>query len=179
MAARPAVQTDIGFYEGLVRKTAAIIAPYVQEDYEDIVSILRIKVWRALEAFDSTRSAMPVERYVFSCVANQKKDLLKRRRRHEVSFDDLADAATYEPSVTADSVYAEVEAELPVIPCTLTQLERAVILRLYTDCSQRETAVLLGLSRAEMERTVKGIRTKMADWRPGHGDPVQSLLAAA
>jgi RNA polymerase sigma factor (sigma-70 family) len=168
--------TDISFYEGLIRKTAAMYAFYIEEDYEDIVSILRIKVWRALQSYDPARSTMPVKRYVFSCMKNQVKDLMKRRRRREVFFDDVT-GNVYEPAVTADSVYADVEAELPVIPCTLTQLEREVILRLYTECSQRETAVLLGLSRAEMERTMKGIRTKMADWRPAT-DTARAAVAA-
>lgn len=179
MGPRAGERTEISFYEGLVRKTAAMCAPVVQEDYDDIVSILRIKVWRALEAFDPTRSDMPVERYVFSCLQNQKKDLLKRRRRREVFFEDLTAADSYEPCVSSEVVYGDVEAELPVIPSTLTRLEVDVVLRLYTDCSQRETAILLGLSRAEMERTVKGIRTKMADWRPSGATPVSAELQAA
>ena len=63
-------------------------APHVQEEYEDIVSVLRIKVWRALCAFDPARSSMPVQRYVFSCVKNQAKDLVKKRRRTQAQHRD-------------------------------------------------------------------------------------------
>ena len=49
---------------------------------------------------------------------------------------------------------------------TLTLVERRVIVDLYSDHSQRETAFLLGMGRSEMERTMRSIRTKMADWRP-------------
>jgi hypothetical protein len=48
--------TEIPFYEGLIRATASRYAPYVPEEYENIVSILRNKVWRALRAYDPSRS---------------------------------------------------------------------------------------------------------------------------
>jgi DNA-directed RNA polymerase specialized sigma24 family protein len=140
--------TDIAFYEGLVRKTASMIAPLVQEEYDDIVAILRIKVWRALVAYDASRASLPVERYVFMCVTNQKKDILKRKRRHEVPLDE-----SYDDPVDAELVYAAIEDVTPVIPNTLGMLER-------------QAAQLLGLTRREMERTLEGVRTKMADWRP-------------
>lgn len=150
--------TEIDFYEGLVRKTASLIAPYVQEEYDDIVAILRIKVWRALLTFDAARATQPVQRYVFMCVANQKKDLLKRKRRHEVPFDD-----DYDPSVDRDVIYGEVEDVTPVLPCTLNLLERNLITRLYLGYTERQTARLLGLSRAEMENTLAGVRSKMTE----------------
>lgn len=153
--------TDIAFYEGLVRKTASIIAPYVQEEYDDIVAILRIKVWRSLLAFNPERARQPIQGYVFMCVTNQKKDLLKRKRRHEVPLDE-----SYDAPVDPDVVYSEVEDETPVIPCTLNLLERNVVTRLYLGYTERQAARLLGLTRAEMDGALEGVRTKMADWRP-------------
>jgi RNA polymerase sigma factor (sigma-70 family) len=164
--------TEIPYYEGLIRTTAAMCAPRVEVEYEDIVSIFRIKVWRALEAFDPTRSRMPVERYVFSCVKNQEKDLLKRKRRGELYIEDVrgpgegGQDAFEEAYLAAEDDYAGVERELPVIPSTLSQLERQVIVRLYSGLTQRETAFAMLLTRSEMERTMRDIRTKMADWRP-------------
>jgi RNA polymerase sigma factor (sigma-70 family) len=156
--------TEIPYYEGLIRKTAAMCAPRVQEEYEDIVSIFRIKVWRALLSFNPQRSSMTVQAYVFSCVKNQEKDLLKRKRRPEVYLADQT--IVHDPSVHADEVFDEIERELPLIPCTLTAVERAVVVRLYMDVSQRDIALELGLTRSEMERTVRAVRIKMADWRP-------------
>ena len=168
--------TEILHYEGLIRKTAAMCAPRVQEEYEDIVSIFRIKVWRALGTFDPSRSTMTVQAYVFSCVKNQEKDLLKRKRRQEVLMADSA--AELAGQVTSeDDVYAEVERELPVIPSTLTGLERQVIVRLYLDETQRDIAVGFGMTRSEMERVVRSIRTKMADWKPSPA-PASVLQAA-
>jgi RNA polymerase sigma factor (sigma-70 family) len=150
--------TEIAFYEGLVRKTAALVSPFVQEEYEDIVAILRIKVWRALVAFDPERATQPVERYVFMCVANQKKDLLKRKRRQEVPLDD-----THDQRVERDVVYLAVEDATPVLPVTLNVLERNLIARLYLGYTERQTARSLGLSRAEMERALEGVRSKMTE----------------
>lgn len=163
--------TEVDFYEGLIRKTAAIYSPRIQEDYEDIVQILRVKVWRALLVYDGSRSRLPIERYVFSCVTNQIKDLLKRKRRQEVFLgairEDFADefAEAY-LSVGHDQVYADVERELPVIPNTLTLTERQVIVRLYENAGHHQIAVELELTRGEMAATVRSIREKMGDWRP-------------
>ena len=52
-----------------------------------------------------------------------------------------------------------------LLPSTLTELARQVIAQLYLDYSQREAATHLGVRRNEMERTVRTIRQKMADWR--------------
>ncbi len=125
---------------------------------------------------------------MFSCVKNQEKDLLKRRRRGEVFFADvLGDAPSGEEhvdrfegrylAVDADVVYEEVERELPLIPSTLSELERDVVALLYVDFTRREVQRRLGLSRPELERVTRSIRTKMADWRPG-GAPAPAQLAA-
>jgi RNA polymerase sigma factor (sigma-70 family) len=169
--------TDILYYEGLIKKTASMCAPHVEIEFDDIVSIFRVKVWRALESFDPARSSMPVQRYVFSCLKNQEKDLLKRRRRGELYLDDVSGAPVASGdtddafeghyfAVTADDVFAEVEAEPPLIPSTLTALERAIVVRLYAGRSQRETASALGLRRSDMERALRSVREKMGDWRP-------------
>jgi RNA polymerase sigma factor (sigma-70 family) len=155
-------------------------APHVQDEYEDIVSILRIKVWRALCAFDPARSSMPVQRYVFSCVKNQAKDLVKKRRRNEVYIEDIAhgesDVAYFDRgagSAGADQVYADVERELPQLPSTLTNLEREIIVRLYLDLTQRQVAATLCISRTEMDRSMRSIREKLATL------PERALAAAA
>jgi DNA-directed RNA polymerase specialized sigma24 family protein len=167
---------EITFYEGLIRKTAAIYAPRVDDDYDDVLAVLRVKVWRALLAYDPTRSRLPVERYVFSCVVNQVKDLLKRKRRHEmfisdmgettVTGDDLGDAFAQDyMSVGHDQVYADVEAETLEIPATLTPLEREVVVRLCLDASHHSATIVLQLTRSQLETTVESIRTKMTEWR--------------
>jgi len=163
---------EIAYYEGLIHATAARYSPHIQDEYEDIVSVLRIKVWRSLESYDPARSRMPVERYVFSCVKNQVKDLLKRKRRNEVFLHDVGPTDVGDSwedwllSVPADDVYADVEAEPPVIPSTLTAVEREALLRLYAGASHREVARTMGCKRSELERIVGSIRVKMADWSP-------------
>jgi DNA-directed RNA polymerase specialized sigma24 family protein len=114
---------------------------------------------------------MPRERYVFSCVKNQAKDLVNRERRNELYIEDLsADRReTFEGRyLHADETqtFGLFDDGEVLLPSTLTELERQVIALLYLDYSQREAATHLGLKRNEMERTVRTIRQKMADWRP-------------
>jgi RNA polymerase sigma factor (sigma-70 family) len=168
---------QLAFYEGLVRRTAAIYCPRIDDEYEDVVAILRVKVWRSLNAYDPSRSRLPVERYVFSCVANQVKDLLKRKRRHEVYIDDVSrttvDGDELMPaymqeflSIGHDEVFGDVEAELPEFPESLSELEREVVVRLYLDNNHRRIAVELNVTRMEIDRTVDSIRVKMAEQYP-------------
>lgn len=164
--ARRYTSAEIPYYEGLIHKTAGMYARFIQEDYDDIVSILRIKVWWALEYYDPARSRQPVDRFVFSCVKNQVKDLLKRKRRDEVYLEDQPESITDHHCVDADVVFQDIERELPGIPNTLTGVEREVLVRLYLSLTQREVSADLGLTRSEMEKTMRSLRTKMADWEP-------------
>jgi RNA polymerase sigma factor (sigma-70 family) len=159
--------TEIEFYEGLIRKTASMYAPYVDQEFEDIVSIFRVEVWRALAAYDPARSSMPVERYAFSCVKNRAKDLLCSRRRREVFFDDVPaelEAASH------DDAFGPVEDELPLLPSTLTERERQVLALLYLDFSQREsTETAWPDPRQDREHGALDPR-EMSDWRPSSQD---------
>lgn len=190
MPKRAPKPTELAHYEGLVRKTAGIYAAYVEDDYEDICQILRVKAWRALCAYDPTRSKLPIERYVFSCLRNQVKDLLKKKRRNELFISDLG-----LPSSTADSSYTGTFAngaegavhhhfearylsmneeagldglldDLPTIPSTLSETERSVLALVYYGYSHTDIADRLSLSKREVAAAVREIKLKMSDWKP-------------
>jgi RNA polymerase sigma factor (sigma-70 family) len=171
---RTPAPTDIAYYEGLIHKTASMYVNLVDDDFDDIVSVLRIKVWKALRAFDPSKvRTQTVEKYIFMCVKNQCKDLIRKKRRHEVLMDDLSPDGGDAPvgwmrqlSTDHEQEYGAVEEEELLVPSTLSALERRVVFWLYLDRTHREVADLLGLTRAEMERAVRTIRQKMADWRP-------------
>lgn len=165
---------DIKFYEGLIFTTASMYAPQVEEEFDDICQLLRMKAWRALELFDPARSKMPVERYVFMCIKNRCKDLVTKHRRGEVYIEDQrwadGDLDPFEArylSADHDQTFGIVDAGLPLVPSTLTGIERQVVVLLYRDRTQAEIARTMGLRRSEMERTMRSIRAKMADWKPG------------
>lgn len=174
--------TELAFYEGLVRKTASIYEPLCEEEFDDIAQVLRMTVWRALTAYNPARSRLPLERFVFSCVKNRCKDLVRKRRRNELYIEDVAPAQLEERSAVGerstrdrfearylsadDTDFDIVEAGMPTIPSTLTAREREVVALLYLDFSQREAMEMLGIRRNEMERSVRQIRVKMADWKP-------------
>lgn len=187
-------------YEGLIFKTASIIGPRLEDDPEDVRQVLRIKVWQALVAYDGRGGLLPdargrtaQDRYVFMCVRNQVKDLFKKKRQNTLAIEDLVAAAGAELrlrsrdnfeeqylSSSPEEVYGGIEDDDVLVPSTLTQLERQVVVLLYRDFRQAEVARSLGLDKRAMERVMKSIRAKMADWRPtpqSVGDELSSIAA--
>jgi RNA polymerase sigma factor (sigma-70 family) len=182
---------SVEFYEGLCRKTASIYVKYVEEEYEDIVQLLHIKCWRALETYDPQKATQTVDKYVFMCMKNLCKDLVKKKKREELHIDDIAPTMQSDSGhdvrdafdlhylgVREDEVYGEAEEELPLIPSTLTETERAVVCLLFSDYRQKEIAVRLGIDRNLVGRAIKSIRVKMADWAPSP-EPVACAPVAA
>lgn len=181
---------DLAHYEGLVHSTAAryvSVMAGAAMDFDDICQVLRIKVWKALEVYDPTRWA-DRDRYVFMCVRNQGKDLVKRRTPDHIARDSLMieDVA---PTVNGNGAirdafelrylssdeeqsYMDVLEEPPMIPSTLTSNERRVLKLLYHEFRQAEMAPILKLSPSQVKGCVKGIRAKMADWAPDEAEPI-------
>lgn len=193
-------------FEGLIFRTAIELGkphpqhgPAVQMEREDVQQILRIKLYRALLSFSPEKIrkrgetvANARKRFVFMCLTDQSKDLRKRKRLTEDSLEGLApadmDGATsgvqsrdrFELrylSSSHDEVYGTVEDDVLVLPATLSELERRVVAGLMGDYKQAEVARQLGLEKREMEKVMRSIRLKLADWKPG-GDvrPQLSLV---
>lgn len=181
----PQATESLAFYEGLIFKTAQMTAPLVEDDLEDVQQTLRIKVWMALQAFDSTRG-YPRERWVFMLMRNQVKDILKKKRRGELCLDTVRNVSADDEfvgdsfdeqylAVDADSVFADVEREIPLIPSTLTDVELRVVCLLYGDFKHGEVALALSITKRDVERHVRSVRLKMADWKPEEDTPAPLL----
>jgi DNA-directed RNA polymerase specialized sigma24 family protein len=185
------IEAVLPTFEGLVKTTAAQIeAGGVELDFDDIAQLVRIKVWHAVCKFNAERAAdskhlsrardrhgrSPLQRYVFTCVANLRKDIEKRPRRYNSSIDEIRGQSAFGVvadwfdlrylSVEHEQVFWEVEDEPPALPATLTTQERLVVElrcngRLFTEIDRE-----LGLSRAQREEVVRSVREKLADWRP-------------
>lgn len=177
---------DLHAYEGLIFATAARYAPYLDEELDDIRQVLRVKVWQALEAFDAKRSPekprTPAEtedvrrRFVFSCVKNRVKDLLKEQdRRHrrqngaqffiEDLTDDLGSFEGRYLSAEDPGLFELLEGGIE-LPSTLSSTERALVSLLLLDYSRTEIASTMGMTRKKVLAAHKSVREKMADWGP-------------
>jgi hypothetical protein len=188
----------LAHYEGLIFVAAqALVAKGVEMELEDIQQLLRVKTYRSLEYFRVERirrrdetAAQARDRYVRMALTDKGKDLLKRPRRRELHIEDLvatspqADSGGLESrdwfdekylSSSHDDVYREVEAEALHLPSTLSPLERRVVVLLFSDYRQSEAGRMLGLDKREIERTMRSIRLKMADWKPT-GEPTPPPL---
>lgn len=185
-------------YEGLIFTTARLNAPYIDDDVDDIEQVLRIKVHHALLRYEPGRrprmsEAEARDKYVFTCVLNQVKDLRKRKPRRVDFIEELAPAEMpdsdsmrfqsrdrfemrYLSANCHDEEYAGVCEERVELPNTLSLLEREVIARLYAGFRQSDAARELGIEGRQIENIMRSIRTKMADWRPSSPAP-RAVLA--
>lgn len=170
-------------YEGLIFSTAQRVVGFVELDVEDIQQRLRIKAWRALKTFDPARCRTSVEKWVFMCVRDEVKDIVKLKRRDELYIEDLAgreevngmrdtfhgdDFDGHYLAAGHDEVYGHVEDPGAPVPDTLSELERRVVCLLYADYRQTEIAGRLGVGKRDMERIMRSVRTKLADWQPSN-----------
>jgi hypothetical protein len=78
-------------------------------------------------------------------------------------------------SADHDTAYFEAEDEPPLIPSTLTDLELQVLCLLYESYRQTEIARYLRVEKRDIEKAVRNIRTKMADWSPDVDDRICRL----
>lgn len=165
-----------------------MIVGSVEDDFDDIVQVLYLKCWKAMRAYDPTRSRMTMRAFVFMAMRNQVKDLQGRRRRPECSLDAVelrfGSHGGFEHwaglVVEADVEQAIVEAEEMLLPNTLDALEREVVLLLLLDWQQYEVRAQLGIEPRQMEKVMRSVRIKLADWKPGAGQvaPPAPALAA-
>lgn len=173
-----------------MRKTTSMYCHVFHEDFEDFAQTLRLKVCEALYAYDSSRSKMTEEAYVFGCVRNRVKDFLRKLQvRNEAGWMEPALIEDWAPSRDAESnqahgqsprdkfefqymsvgdeaAFGEIFAEIPLIPSSLTEEEKRIVALLYVGYSQPEVAQQLGISRTAAIEAVKQIRVKFADWSP-------------
>lgn len=177
----------LAHYEGLIRKTATLYVDNCEEDYDDIVQLFRIKVWKALLYFEPKRVKKNAhlaedkqrDRFVFACVLNQAKDLTKRVKRNWAYIEDIAPSGARGEDfgatdrfdsrylkATEEQVFGVIQEGLPLIPSSLSQKERQVIALLYLDFNYGEISEAAQLPRKDVATLVRGIREKMADWRP-------------
>lgn len=193
---------EIQHFEGVVRQTAGMFSGMVEEEFEDVCQILRMKAYKALLSFDPVKAdagrGTPHRhgdhtcrcarcRYVFACIRNQVKDLQKRNRRNWLFIEDIAphnadgngvvrDAFEMRYlEMTPDQAFQAVEEDF-TLPSTLTEEERKVVALLYLTFDYGEIASTVGMTHKEVATAVKSIREKMADWRP---TPLDTVAAAA
>lgn len=147
------------------------VVAYVDDDLDDLRQVYRVKAWRALAAYDPAKcrpkrgetAQEALDRFVFMCLKNAEKDVLKRRRRNEVPLNLRLES---HPRVEHEEMFHVVEDEAPSLPNTLNGLEIRVVVLLYRGYAQAEAARRLGIDSRHMKEMMKTIRQKMADWRP-------------
>lgn len=170
---------ELAAYEGLIFSTAAMYEHFLDDDIEDIQQVLRLKAWRALAAFDPKRNRAGVRSFVFSCVRNEVKDLVKsqsrrdrRRDGRQLYIEELTEADEHALhfearylSESGEQAYHSVEEQGLDLPPSLTADERSVVHLLLLDLNQTEIAATLKITRLQVRRLHSGIQDKVRSWK--------------
>jgi RNA polymerase sigma factor (sigma-70 family) len=180
-------------FEGLVIQTARMYASQVGREESDLAQELRVRVWKAIEAYNPRRTTLPLERFVFGCVRNKMKDFFRdaarekaRREREGVSFVCAEDLGAPEDSmtgeerferyhfVTREQVYGRVEGAVFVLPATVTETEARVAILLVQEVSRLEISVRLDMTDAEITAAIRALREKLRDWKASPGGAAEA-----
>lgn len=141
------------------------------------MQILRVKCWRAIESYDPARSKQPIDRFVFSCMKNQVKDLLKKRKRFDAHIEDFAGGDSRADdgargSVNTGTSYFEARylsaedapelGESISLPAELSDEEREICGLLIEGYSNSEIAVALSVRPMRVKELVASLQSKLA-----------------
>lgn len=148
-------------------------------DEDDFAQELRIKIWRAREKFDPSRSRMTEKSFVFALMFNRVKDLLRYKKDQQLLIEDLAPAATTSSgeaptrdrfenryfSSPHEEVFKDAEDSV-AIPAGLSPFQEQVLFLLYLDYTQKEIAPYLDVPLHRVKEAARLIREKLEAWRP-------------
>lgn len=194
----------LAHYEGLIFTTAERLIRHPKLDgkvgLDDIRQLLRIKAWYALEKWSPERANGSRDAFIFACITNQVKDILKAKRPEEVFIEDQKpsppqwagigdgsppDQDRFEArylAVPPDDVYRSVlesDEPPPLLPNTLTAIERQFVVLLYAGRERMEIRRELKLSPRMYDTVLNGIRLKFSDWAPATFTAEPELVEAA
>ena len=179
---------DTSAREKLIVHNLRLVSHIVRKYYssaknqEDLVSLGTIGLIKAVDSYDTgykTRFAT----YAAKCIQNEILMYFRSQRKlqNEVSINDAIDTdrdgnpLTYEDIISTDENMAEeldrrllAKRAFSFINSILTQRERQVISLRYGLCgkkpqTQKETAVMLGISRSYVSRIEKSALDKLRD----------------
>ena len=159
-ARQRAIEQNLPLVRALARRFAR--SP---EQTEDLVQAGSIGLIKAVDGFDVCRGR-DLGAYAVPTIVGELRRHQARRARTTVTLDDgVAE------SVPAESDVARTDTRLVLRGAlrTLTRRERAVVaLRFYRDLTQEDIGVALGLSQAQVSRT---LTTALAKLRSVLGEP--------
>jgi len=187
---------DLTAFEGLIFRTAAMYAPLLDDEVEDVQQVLRLNVWQAAVSFDGSRvrkhsklsAKEQLERYVFMCLRNRVKDLLKgqerlnaRRNGRQLFIEELTDDLDYFNGQYLAAEDQDIEAlvqDVIELPSTLSRMERDLVALLLLDMSRTEISLRLKLTPKKVLAAHRSIQVKLSDWGSPDLELPEVLVAA-
>lgn len=168
-----AMEVALRHYEGLVLATAARCVAFSEEGFDDVAQVLRVKVWQAVRAWDHTKSTTNRDKYVFMCVRDRAKDVVKKKKHNLLHIedcrpDDSGGSSAFDAQYLCsshDDNYGMIEDDDDLL-AGLDELERKIVAMLSSDYKQAQVARTLGLAKVDMDRAMRSIRDKLSGLRP-------------
>lgn len=169
-------------------------ARQVGREEDDLAQELRVRVWRAIEKFDSSRSTWMVRGqsealrgYVFLAITNKIRDYKRDAAREKLgdrqgksvnagAIEDYnrnnGNGGTpqewfdaFYNFTTRDEVYGEIENEPLACPAGLTTMEHAIAAMLALGYDRDECAIEMRCTRSAVNEIVASLRRKLVDRR--------------
>lgn len=183
---------ELAAFEGLVGKTTLIWAERCQMEPDDFRQEMWLRVTKGLLHYDSTRSKMSEENYVFSLMFNRVKDFLRRpdvkHPGRTVSLEVAGRVSCDGDELSSDHFEAQncsIEREdvrevlAAFLPPGLSSLEVQVAAMLAMGYQHEEIVAVLGCSYRRVKATARVLRVALGDQRPRPRDPGVRRLACA
>ncbi|HET7367753.1 MAG TPA: sigma-70 family RNA polymerase sigma factor [Gaiella sp.] len=158
-ARQRAIEQNLPLVRALARRFAR--SP---EQTEDLVQAGSIGLIKAVDGFDACRGD-DLGAYAVPTIVGELRRHQARRSQGTVSLDEELEALAVESDVARSDTRLLLRGAL----LSLTRRERAVVaLRFYRDLTQEDIAAELGLSQAQVSRTLS---TALAKLRSTLGEP--------
>jgi RNA polymerase sigma-70 factor (ECF subfamily) len=156
------------FYTSFLTYTVSSILKYSNEDIEECLSDVYVKIWSGIDGFDNTKASLKT--YLARMARNHAIDMLRRKSKEQrLSINNCEDLTQEypDPSLNVEEQLLKKE-ELDFLNRNIRKLkqkERELFIRRYFyDQPSRQIGYEMGFSVSAVDNKLSRIRKKIKGW---------------